>query len=472
MNTLHSARRRDGLDGNPVTASLTDSQPPRPLDRQTDIHALTKGEAPTGIDPKNLLEQPELERRLQVLLDQSRAEPLRATLALLQLKNFYEIRTWVGKAEASLLLADITRVLCKTLPPTVTLSHCDNYEFALLLSNECSSNASEITRRVQAALQSAASSTIPQQLQLQCAVGLARLDAGVHSAEVLFARARHSLSHTVEGSQAAGPDTLDNKAIARMIPDALRQQQLELRYQALLHFKHPTRVCYEVRSSLCTRGSVIAGQKLYEAAVWNALGELLDRAVILKSRAALAHKQWQDVQLIVNLSQNSLVSNKFTSWLAAKLRDHPQLHHRLFLQISELDLLGAQHHLSSFSESLRELGVPLCITHFGSTRDPMRYLHLLHVHMVKLHPGLLGRLKAESLQLDAVRALIEQLHNKGIRVAAGMLDNPAQLPLLWQIGIDAIQGNCIASSSTRPLFPALEQRSLDPTPHSLHYTPE
>jgi GGDEF domain-containing protein len=351
MNTLHSARRRDGLDGNPVTASLTDSQPPRPLERQTDIHALTKGEAPTGIDPKNLLEQPELERRLQVLLDQSRAEPLRATLALLQLKNFYEIRTWVGKAEASLLLADITRVLCKTLPPTVTLSHCDNYEFALLLSNECSSNAPEITRRVQAALQSAASSTIPQQLQLQCAVGLARLDAGVHSAEVLFARARHSLSHAVEGSQAAGPDTLDNKAIARMIPDALRQQQLELRYQALLHFKHPTRVCYEVRSSLCTRGSVIAGQKLYEAAVWNALGELLDRAVILKSRAALAHKQWQDVQLIVNLSQNSLVSNKFSSWLAAKLRDHPQLQHRLFLQISELDLLGAQHHLSSFSES-------------------------------------------------------------------------------------------------------------------------
>ncbi len=411
----------------------------------------------TGINPDELLDQPGLEARLQTLLEHAKTDSVRATLALLQLKNFYEIRTWVGKAEASLLLADITHVLCKALPPTVTLARCDNYEFALLLSNECSSNAREITRRVQVALLNAVSSTIPPQLQMQCAVGLARVEAGVQSAEVLLARARHKLCHDEDPD---GFSSLDNKAFARLIPTALRKRQLQLNLQAVLRFKQPNKACFEVRSALASEAMTIPGQQLFEAAVWNALGEVLDRAVIVRCKSLLASADLSDAQVIINLSLNSIVSNKFMPWLADYLAAQPQLRKRLLLQISELDLLVAQHHLTVFSDALRALDIPLCITHFGSTRDPLRYLHLLQVAMVKLDKSLLNKLKAESLQLDSLRELIEQLHSKGIRVAAGMIERAAQLPLLWQIGVDAAQGNCIAQCSNRPHFPAVAHLKL------------
>ena len=414
-----------------------------------------------GIDPKSLLNQPELESRLKTLLERSRREEVRATLALLQLKNFYEIRTWVGKAEASLLLADITRVLCRALPPTVTLSCCENYEFALLLSNECSSNAREITRRVQLAMQSAVSATIPPQLQLHCGVGLARVGTGVLSVEVLFARARHSLSHS--GTD-ADTGNLDGEALARRIPDALRKRRLSLNFQALLRFRHLAQPWYEVRSSLRCGDTQVPGQQLYESAVWNALGEVLDRAVIHQCCQLLCSPQHKHTRLIVNLSLNSLVSGKFAPWLTTFLARLPELNGRLLLQISELDLLVAQHHLSTFSDTLRELRVPLCITHFGCTRDaqryPLRYLHLLYVHMIKLDATLVAKLKSESLQLEAVQKLIAALHDKGIRVSAGMIDRPFLLPLLWQAGIDAVQGNCIQACTTQPESPSVEQRRL------------
>lgn len=411
----------------------------------------------SGIDPESLLNQSELEERLQALLSRARTESVRSTLALLQLKNFYEIRTWVGKAEASLLLADITLVLCRALPPTVTLSRCHNNEFALLLSNECSNNAPEITRRVQSALQSAVSSTIPPQLQLLCSVGLARVDAGVQSADVLFARARHNLSHADNDSEMS---MLDSKELARMIPRALRKGQLELNYQPLLRFKQTQQRCFEVRSKLNIDDGEVPGQQLFAAAVWNALGEVLDRSVIHRCKTLLASAGNDETQLIINLSLNSLVSSKFTSWLSRYLDKYPEFHDRLLLQISELDLLVAQHHLTTFSIALRDLQIPLCITHFGSTRDPLRYLHLLQVHMVKLDASLVNKLRAESLHLESVRKLIDKLHTKGIRVAAGMIDRASLLPLLWQIGVDAVQGDSIANCASVPEFPAIEYRHI------------
>ncbi|MDP6416478.1 MAG: diguanylate cyclase, partial [Gammaproteobacteria bacterium] len=133
--------------------------------------------------------------KLDQILQESHSEPIAATLALLQLGNFYEIRHWVGKSEANLLLSDIARLLKKSLPDAVTLCRCHHYEFAALLLNECSINARPITDRAKQALHSAVSSVIPPQLELKCAIGLAVLEPTIPSAEVLFARARHQLSY-------------------------------------------------------------------------------------------------------------------------------------------------------------------------------------------------------------------------------------------------------------------------------------
>ena len=128
--------------------------------------------------------------KLAACLKLCRRQRLVATLALLQLENFYEIRSWVGPAEANLLLRDISQLLQKSLPPSVTLCRCEHYEFAVLLTDSDSRNAELITDRVKAALQSAVSSTIPPQLELKCVVGLARLNRETPTCDVLFARAR------------------------------------------------------------------------------------------------------------------------------------------------------------------------------------------------------------------------------------------------------------------------------------------
>lgn len=394
-----------------------------------------------------LPDQAELERTLARLIRQSRHKPVVATLALLQLANFFEIRTWVGKAEAALLLTDITGVLLKALPPSVVPCRCENYEFALLLHNECSHNADTITARVKSAIQTAASATIPPQLQLHCAVGLARITADIPQPEVLFARARHDLSQNDDptGARPRPPQ----RHTLQLILKGLRRRGLRPNFQALVGLQPGTDSLFEVRSRLHTGAKLIEGSELFASAVPNALGEALDRISLHLSLQRL--RADASLRLLVNLSLNSLVSSAFQTWLAGQVQQSAPLHNRLILQVSELDLLVAQHHMGTFDACLQSLDLPLSIAHFGCSKNALGYLPLLNVAFVKLDQSLTARLKPDSVPLQSLRRTVEELHNQNITVMATKVENLAMLPLLWQCGVDLMQGHCLQSPAETPV---------------------
>lgn len=405
-------------------------------------HSLQSPQSKTP-QPDSLPDQSQLEASLSRLLKQARHRPVTATLALLQLANFFEIRTWVGKAEAADLLSDITRVLLGALPANVVPCRCDNYEFALLLHNECSVNAATITARVKSAIQSAASTTIPAQLQLHCAIGLASITPDIRQPDILFARARHDLC------QLDDPQGSQHGDSVQLILKGLRRGGIKLNYQALVSLQPKAGPLFEVRCSLHTGTREIKGRRLFATAVPNALGEALDRICLHHCLRQLQSNG--SLRLIVNLSLNSLVSTGFMQWLAQQVQQSGPLQQRLVIQISELDLLVAQHHMDNFGVGLQQLGLPLSITHFGCSKNALAYLPLLEVKSVKLHQSLTVRLKAESVAMQSLRQTVDALHEKSITVMASGVENLAMLPLLWQCGVDRMQGYCLQSPTESPL---------------------
>ncbi len=406
-----------------------------PLVRQDPLTGL-----PTEAAFKNQLEQQ---------LQRARQEPVSATLALLQLENFYEIRTWVGKSEASLLLSDIARELKKALPPSVILCRCEHFEFAALLTNECSVNAQLITSRVKTALQSALSATIPPQLELKCGIGLSQIDGQIPSAEVLFARARHSisLSHSrqrfAEHASMARPE-----ATLQRLKRALKDNNLQMNFQPIVSMQGDSQQRYEVRIALLAPELSVPTDLLFEIAVQNALGEALDRWVVAKALRHLRLRSGSDLQFFINLTLNSLVSAEFLPWLESRLKQAAIAPEQLVFQISEIDVLIAQHHLQHFSTKLRKLGVRLCVTHFGCTQEPYRYLPLVQTDMVKLAPGHLENVCSETHKRRQLVSMVEKLNTHGIRVVAGMVEQMSILPILWKSRINYVQGYCFQAPGT------------------------
>jgi len=383
-----------------------------------------------------------LDRRLHALIARSRHAPVRATLALLQLANFYEVAHWVGESGASQLLADINQLLREALPAGAMLCRCDHYEFAVLLEDKHSDQAADIAQRVKTALQAAAPAAVPDPVSLQCVVGLASLERDIRLPDMLFARARHSLGRRHSRPM---PDQRQSRAIARLILQGLRSNQLTLTFQPLVPLRVGQAGCHEVRCQLRTSRGRLSGRMLTRAAVHCGLGGSLDRWLVRASLARLQQNELADAAVVVNLSLTSLVGGHFTDWLCKLLATTGFSCGSLILQISELDLLVAQHHLRPFSMALKTMGVPLAITHFGCSQQAQRYMPLLRATQIKLDYSLLGNLAPDSKPFHSLTELITSLHSQHIRIAAGQVSDLRSLPLLWQAGVDLVQGRALQS---------------------------
>ena len=419
-----------------------------------------RGQLTPRRDPlTGLFEQDYLGQQVEKTLLRCRQGPLEATLALLQLEKFYEIRSWVGKSEASLLLSDIARLLEKSLPDKAVLCHCEHYEFAVLLLDECSLNARLITDRVKLAMQSTVSASIPPQLELKCGIGLAKLSRRIPSADVVFARARHDLGLGHHRGDIPALQIPAETALRRL-RRALKENQLRLSFQAIACLKEDGLQHYDIRTSLAHGVVELPADVLFETAVQNAMGEAIDRWVIEQAFCVLRQNRRETLRLTVSLTQNSLGSPKFFHWLENRISHFGRVAEQLVFQISEIDVLIAQHHMDYFCHKLNPLNIRLCVSHFGCTADPFRYLPLLRAHAVKLDVSLLEKLRLNPMKIQLLKRTINQLHETGLRVIAAMIDDISLLPLLWLSKVNFAQGYCLHKPNSVMNFEFLKDETL------------
>ncbi|HJO12904.1 MAG: GGDEF domain-containing protein [Gammaproteobacteria bacterium] len=387
------------------------------------------------------------------------------TVALLQLENFYEIRSWVGKSEANLLLGDIAQLLEKTLPVDALLCRCQHYEFAVLLLGDNGVKAQRIAAAIKTGLRKGLTSSIPPQLQLHYGIGMASADNEILKAEVLFARARHdlSLSHSRHKfrSSALSAVPIEPERILLLVQTALQSSSFGLLFQATLCFKNDDLKHFEIRSQFRDEeGSKLPSELVFESAIQNALGEQLDRRVILEALKTLGLTRNQQLRFTINLTQNSIVSADFFPWLESVLKNYPALSGQLVFQLSEIDILIAQHHMEYFCQMLSQLDIRLSISNFGCTLDPFRYLSLLRAHYVKLDVSLLKKLGREHIRQQNLISLVSEIQDNGLQVIAPLIERSSFLPLLWQAGIEFAQGNVIHKPEQKLNLQLLEHEEI------------
>jgi len=400
----------------------------------------------------------------QAFLEQALREALGdgrpTTVALLQLENFHEIRSWLGRSDASFLFCDIARLLASSLPAGVVPCRCEHHEFALLLRNAHSVNARPITDRIRQALRSAASESIPRQLELRFAVGLALAEPGGTSPEVLFARARQQLGTALlrrhgEGRLAAMHE-IDGFDPAGLGP-ALERNPLALSFQPIVRLVPDGIERYEMRCHLPLDKGRLAPARMFEIAVQNALGGVIDRQMIEQALRILRESGTAELCLFVSLTQNSLVDGNFSRWLQIELDGLPHVAEQLVFQIGEIDVLVTQHHLPHFCEQLARLGIRLAIGNFGLSGNPLRYLPLLNADFVNIDVSNAGNSGAGRHQL---LQSLQGIRDANLQVIASSVEDFATLPLLWRDGVALVQGGCLAEADTSLAYDFPQDRRI------------
>jgi diguanylate cyclase (GGDEF)-like protein len=429
--------------------TINSSLPVQPTEVAAPAMNLTLGKF--QIDPlTGFYGQDCLNHLLADIVARNQTTPVSATLALLQLENFYEIRSWLGKSEASLLLGDIGRVLSKRLPKSIILCRCAHYEFAAILMDSSIDQTQVVAEQVRRIVETTAKNSLPEKISLKLGIGLADMAGAGLNKDVIYARARHnlSLSYDLDKAGVITSRRLSTKAAVAKVHSYLKSGQLVTSFQAVVSLKEESAELYELRLALPETLNQLSTEQMFEVIVQNAWGEAVDRWLIKKA-AKILQGSANNLKLTLSITHNSMVSSNFLPWLSSYIMQRPVFASRLIIQLSEIDVLTAQHHMNSICETLSRLDIALCINHFGCTDDPFRYLNLLRAEFVKLDAAILQRCQRGNQDSLTLPQLVERLHANGLRVITGKVDNMARLPYLWQSNVNYVQGYSFHRPSSR-----------------------
>ena len=93
--------------------------------------------------------------------------------------------------------------------------------------------------------------------------------------------------------------------------------------------------------------------------------------------------------------------------------------------------------------SSSELGIGIAISRFGSAMDPLSLVNSVKPGFVMLDKSLHSEILYSKKQQQSVRKLISALHHKNVKVGISGIEEIELLPLLWESGLDLIQGSYI-----------------------------
>lgn len=410
----------------------------------------------------NLLNRSSLLARVDQAIANAIYEHQHGSLLLVALTGFEDFSALAGRAAANLLLADAASLLSETAPEGTVVGRCGDSEFALLLHTTRSAKNEKLLSTIRSALSDGLQSLLPAGSAITISAGLAAINELSPDAEIVITRARHDL--TMRDMKSNGDLEIDAYATPEQmfhrLEEAFENEDFVLVFQPVVSLKEDGIQRYEVRIRLQDKGYMIYPPRFLELANQHGLGEKIDRWVAEKSLQVLQERGNPNLQLIVNLTHNSIVSPDFLPWLQRRMHERRQASDNIVLQISELDIVSSPEEVKHFCQQLQQLRIDLSITHFGCTLTPFKYLPHESAVYVKLDKSLLDDIGLNLIQRDKLNTTVNALHAKGLLVIAPMIDQINLLPLLWQANVNFVQGNFLQEPTDKMDFSFVRDEEL------------
>jgi EAL domain-containing protein (putative c-di-GMP-specific phosphodiesterase class I) len=164
----------------------------------------------------------------------------------------------------------------------------------------------------------------------------------------------------------------------------------------------------------------------------------IDRWVIGASMSFAANRKASCI--FVRVSKDTILDKTVTTWLETQLKSLKIEAKRLCIQVTEDIATQYVVQTKEVAENLRKLGFRFAIEHFGTGRDPLKLLADVSMDFIKVDGSLMQGLSTNQLQQQRVKLLVEAAKRNGVETVAERVEDANTMAVLWQLGIEFIQG--------------------------------
>jgi len=187
-----------------------------------------------------------------------------------------------------------------------------------------------------------------------------------------------------------------------------------------------------------SQGKEVLPAEFMAAAERNDLLKNIDRWVVGASLSFAAQRK--PGCLFVRLSKETVKDPSFLDWLDNHMRAARAEPARLCFQVPES--IAATHitQTQTLASSLRQRGFRFALDAFGSGRDPHGLLTSLALDFIKIDGALVQSLTSDVEIQTKVRGLVDAARTRQVQTIAERVENANTMAVLWQLGVQYIQG--------------------------------
>lgn len=432
--------------------------------REEETARLARFDSLTGLSNRH-----RMAHNIETTLAAFRAAKRNCAVMMLDLDRFKHVNDTLGHAAGDELLKQVAARLTRAIDRECEIGRLGGDEFQVMLPDiDDRGVLGELAARIIAMLRQ------PYSLEEgRCVIGasvgiaIAPHD-GVTSEEIVRAAdlALYAAKNGGRGQYRFFSGELENETIFRRrleqhLGDALREEQLFLRYEPIV--AAATQAVQAVEAHVCwnhaERGiideeefaQIVEGSSLIgEVGIW-AIREACQRAVL-----------WPDsVRIAVNVPVPLFLSETFVEQVSEALVETGLAPGRLELEISEAVFFGDTNVVDRTLASLFKLGVRMTLDEFGSGYSSLAYLRRAPFDTIKIDQKLVAEAERhDSRELGLVRAIVALAGALQMDTIANGIESAGLLALLKECGVRYLQGPIFSEPVDEDL---LEQEMADGT---------
>lgn len=232
----------------------------------------------------------------------------------------------------------------------------------------------------------------------------------------------------------------------QILERAIEDQQVIFHFQPVLRLPDRQLMAEEVYVRISLDDQVIqAGVFMPMAERFNLLASL-DQLIITR---AFEEITTSSPTLIINLSTRSIQDGQFVQWLTSHIRDHSALASKVIFELQEYAVHLAYDTIKFLIDSAGPLGYRFSIDHFGLGTVAFSYLQSLDVHFIKVDRSFVTDIANNTDNQFFIQSVVQIAHTRDMLLIAEGVETEGDLATLERLGVDAAMGYLLGRPGPR-----------------------
>jgi len=443
------------IDGEPCTQIIIRSQAGSSAELEQKLKYLSKQDVLTGLFNRQYFIE-ELELAVTDALSGSSS----AAVIYLVIDNFKQIKDNLGIGAADMVISDIGNLMHDQAHENDIVARFGDHSFAVLRRDCDAETIQALGENLRHVVEEHIADVQDQSVTTTCSIGMSIVAESTPSAHEVISRA--DLACEVARSSGGNRVHLHNPVVDEkigkerdqqmhaLIKDALERDQFQLLYQPIVSLQGEAGGKYEVLLRMLNdEGEHILPTQFLPIAEQTGQISEIDRWVIQNAiRTLTEHRaQGADTQFFIKISAATLMHGELLQYIGNCMKVTRLPGDALTFEIAEKH--AAQHlkNAKAFVKTLRELHCKTALEHFGAGPNSFQLLKHLPVDFLKIDGSFIHNLASDTDNQAMVRSILATAKSMNRQCIAEYVQDAHSLAVLWQSGIQFIQGNFLQEPS-------------------------